>query len=151
MVRATSPLEVSPYLTERPRSLASVQAERLVFRMERFGGDSQTLYVTTEDEWDVADIEIDSPHDKRAEFKAEFSKGKMRPHYFPAIHRRVKHMIADAHMNGVVRVWCAIDAGDDKGHRWLRALGFEPEGLMRQYAKGRDFVMYAHLSQACGR
>ncbi len=33
-----------------------------------------------------------------------------------------------------------------QGHRWARRLGFEPEGLMREYRPGEDHRMYARIA-----
>ena len=134
--------QIHPAPAPRPAA-----ADRLKFDLRRYDSVSTILTVETHDDWSVAEIEIDTPHNGRAEFNAEFYS-RMRPHYFWAIHRRAKHMIADAHLNGVRRVWTTIDAGDDFGHRWLRLLGFQPEGLMRGYTReGRDAVMYARVSR----
>jgi hypothetical protein len=41
------------------------------------------------------------------------------------------------------RVEAYVDRHHAEGHRWMRALGFHKEGLMRKFANGIDYVMYA--------
>jgi len=46
----------------------------------------------------------------------------------------------------VRRLSCVVDARYGVAKRWLRFLGFEPEGCLRQYgADGRDFEMFSCL------
>lgn len=135
---------IGPLLDERPlRSISRVAAERLIWETRRYPGGSIHIDGCTGGDI-VCSLDIENVEGERGEFKAEFH-ADMRPHFFWAVHRRAKHMIEEAHLNGITRVWCAVDASDDNGHRWLRALGFEPEGLMRKYAKGRDYVLYAKV------
>lgn len=47
---------------------------------------------------------------------------------------------------GVHRLQCTVLADFDKGIRWMRRLGFEPEGTLRKYTTlGDDCVMMARV------
>lgn len=49
-------------------------------------------------------------------------------------------------MLGVVRLSAASRASNAQGQRWLKALGFKPEGLMRKYGPdGSDWYLYARV------
>jgi RimJ/RimL family protein N-acetyltransferase len=67
---------------------------------------------------------------------------------FLRAHHKVAAVLATARRDGWRRIETTVDAGFDAGHRWVRALGFVPEGLMRGYSpEGRDHVLYAQLSE----
>lgn len=73
---------------------------------------------------------------------------RLTAHSFLRAHHKVRTVLADAHRDGWRRIETTVDAGFDAGHRWVRALGFTPEGLMRAYSpEGRDHVLYVHLPQ----
>lgn len=64
--------------------------------------------------------------------------------HFLRAHHKVLSVLHAAHGGGTNRIETSVDAGFDAGHRWARALGFRPEGLMRCYSpEGRDHVLYA--------
>lgn len=69
-------------------------------------------------------------------------------HEFLRAHHKVASVLAAARRDGWRRIETTVDAGFDAGHRWVRALGFAPEGLMRAYSpEGRDHVLYAQLTE----
>lgn len=69
-------------------------------------------------------------------------------HNFLRAHHKVRDVLAAAHRDGWHRIETTVDSGFDAGHRWVRALGFTPEGLMRAYSpEGRDHVLYVHLPE----
>lgn len=43
------------------------------------------------------------------------------------------------------RIEAYVDRHHEEGHRWMRLLGFKKEGLMRKFANGIDYVMYARV------
>jgi RimJ/RimL family protein N-acetyltransferase len=43
------------------------------------------------------------------------------------------------------RVEAYADRHHPAAHRWLKLLGFKREGLMRKFAGGRDFALYARV------
>lgn len=68
--------------------------------------------------------------------------------HFLRAHHKVIAVLRSAHANGIRRIETTVDAGFDAGHRWARALGFSPEGLMRAYSPdGRNHVLYAHIRE----
>jgi hypothetical protein len=69
--------------------------------------------------------------------------------HFLRVHHKVSDVLHRAQCNGTRRVETTVDAGFDAGHRWTRALGFKPEGLLRAYSpEGRDHVLYARVGEA---
>lgn len=67
--------------------------------------------------------------------------------HFLRAHHKVAAVLHAAHRDGHRRIETTVDAGFDAGHRWVRALGFAPEGLMRAYSpEGRDHVLYARVA-----
>lgn len=63
--------------------------------------------------------------------------------HFVALHRCVSKRLDEANVR---RLEAVVDATFEPGHRWVRLLGFEREGLMRGYAPdGRDHVLYARV------
>ena len=67
--------------------------------------------------------------------------------HFLRVHHKVLNVLLGAHGRGARRIETTVDAGFDAGHRWARALGFSPEGLMRSYSpEGRDHVLYARIA-----
>ncbi len=71
----------------------------------------------------------------------------LRTHDFQRVHRKVTAVLARVHAEGTRRIETSVDAGFDAGHRWVRALGFAPEGLMRAYSpEGRDHLLYARIA-----
>jgi len=61
---------------------------------------------------------------------------------FPAMHAAVKRAIKSAPF---VRIEAHILAEHEQGHRWIKTLGFEPEGLMRKFWRGKDFMLYSKV------
>lgn len=62
---------------------------------------------------------------------------------FISIHKAVSRFLDMCEFN---RVEAYVDADFEQGHRWIRMLGFTPEGRMRQFnPNGSDAVMYARL------
>lgn len=69
--------------------------------------------------------------------------------HFLQAHHKVLRVLHAAQRNGMRRIETTVDAGFDAGHRWVRALGFLPEGLMRGYSpEGRDHALYARIHDA---
>jgi RimJ/RimL family protein N-acetyltransferase len=69
--------------------------------------------------------------------------------HFLRVHYKVMGVLDEAQRRGSRRIETSVDAGFDAGHRWARALGFRPEGLMRAYSPdGRDHVLYACVGNA---
>lgn len=58
------------------------------------------------------------------------------------IHREVRRRLAVAAFE---RIEAHIALDHDEGHRWIRLLGFEQEGVMRKFFQGRDFALYARV------
>lgn len=74
--------------------------------------------------------------------------GELTARHFLRAHHKVVAVLAAAQRAGTRRIETSVDAGFDAGHRWVRALGFAPEGLMRAYSPdGRDHVLYARISK----
>jgi hypothetical protein len=62
---------------------------------------------------------------------------------FQALHRHVMHKIVTAPWR---RIESYVDASFVNGHRWMRVLGFEYEGLLRSFmADGTDMALYARV------
>ena len=62
---------------------------------------------------------------------------------FVALHREVRRHLDAAPWR---RVEAYVEAGFANGHRWVLALGFEFEGLLRGFmADGRDMALYARV------
>lgn len=61
---------------------------------------------------------------------------------FVGMHAAVKQALAAAPF---MRIEAQIENSFAPGHRWIKALGFEQEGLMRKYWRGRDFMLYAKV------
>lgn len=63
--------------------------------------------------------------------------------HFTSIHRAVKKFLIHC---GYRRVEANIDVGFKAGHRWIKMLGFELEGLMKAYRPdGKDMFLYARV------
>lgn len=61
---------------------------------------------------------------------------------------QVRDSIVRAHTQfGMVRIQCDVKADHAAGHRWARTLGFTPEGTMRRYKDGHDYVLYARIME----
>lgn len=66
----------------------------------------------------------------------------LKQHFIP-LHRAVRKMLIRAPFR---RIEATVDVGFTQGHRWMRMLGFEMEGLLRAYRPdGGDQVMYARI------
>lgn len=62
---------------------------------------------------------------------------------FIKIHRAVEKVLIDSPFT---RVEATVDVGFKPGHRWMKLLGFEPEGYLKAYRPdGGDQVMYARI------
>ncbi len=69
--------------------------------------------------------------------------------HFLRAHHKVLSVLLSAQRSGAQRIETTVDSGFDAGHRWVRALGFRPEGLMRCFSpEGRDHVLYARIHDA---
>lgn len=63
--------------------------------------------------------------------------------HFPRIHKAVKRFLDTVDFK---RVEAFVDYDFDQGHRWIRMLGFKPEGVMRCFTpEGKDAVLYARI------
>lgn len=63
----------------------------------------------------------------------------------PAMTRRV---LAEVESLAVEfpRIEAYAERHHEQGNRWLRLLGFRKEGVMRKFANGRDYVLYARIA-----
>jgi hypothetical protein len=43
------------------------------------------------------------------------------------------------------RIEAHVEAEHAEGHRWIRMLGFEQEGVMRQFWNRRDYALYSRI------
>lgn len=44
------------------------------------------------------------------------------------------------------RIEAYVQRNHEAGHRWIRMLGFQKEGVMRKFANDHDYVMYARVT-----
>jgi RimJ/RimL family protein N-acetyltransferase len=59
------------------------------------------------------------------------------------VHRAVAAYLA---RSAVRRIEAHVDVAFEAGHRWIELLGFQREGVMRQFTPdGRDAVLYARV------
>ena len=58
------------------------------------------------------------------------------------IHRIVRHTLEVLPFR---RLEAHVDVEHAEAHRWIALLGFEQEGVMRQFYEGRDFALYARV------
>ena len=58
------------------------------------------------------------------------------------IHRVVSRVLAEV---DVRRLEAHISCDHPEASRWIEMLGFEQEGVMRSFWKGRDFALYARV------
>lgn len=66
----------------------------------------------------------------------------LKQHFIP-LHRAVSKMLIRSPFR---RVEATVDVGFRQGHRWMKMLGFEPEGYLRAYLPdGGDQIMYARV------
>jgi RimJ/RimL family protein N-acetyltransferase len=64
-------------------------------------------------------------------------------HRFLAIHRAVESFLDNCRFR---RVEATVDIGFQPGHRWMKMLGFKPEGYMEAYRPdGADQILYARV------
>ena len=62
---------------------------------------------------------------------------------FVTIHRAVRDFLINS---GVRRIEATVDIGFEQGHRWMKMLGFEPEGYMKGFRPdGGDQILYARV------
>lgn len=63
--------------------------------------------------------------------------------HFIKIHKAVKKALVECPFR---RVEATVDIGFKAGHRWMKMLGFKPEGYMRAYTPdGKDQMLYARV------
>ncbi len=63
--------------------------------------------------------------------------------YFMQIHRAVRDVLIHS---GFRRIEATVDVNFKQGHRWMKMLGFEPEGYMKAYTpSGDDQILYARV------
>ena len=63
--------------------------------------------------------------------------------YFIKLHRIIKKLFN--HVD-YCRIEATVDIGFKQGHRWMKMLGFEPEGYMKAYTpSGDDQILYARV------
>lgn len=46
---------------------------------------------------------------------------------------------------GLVRIQSIVDVADPMHVKWIEALGFEREGVLRKYHWGKDYAIYARI------
>lgn len=62
------------------------------------------------------------------------------------LHRTVKKFLDDCHDSGYTRLEASVLEGFVAGHKWLKMLGFEPEGIMRSYdPSGKTHTSYSRI------
>jgi len=62
---------------------------------------------------------------------------------FLAIHRAVESVLDNARFR---RIEATVDIGFEPGHRWMKMLGFRPEGYLEAYRPdGADQILYARI------
>ena len=63
--------------------------------------------------------------------------------YFIKLHRIIKKLFNQVDYR---RIEATVDINFKQGHRWMRMLGFEPEGYMKAYTPlGDDQILYARV------
>ena len=63
--------------------------------------------------------------------------------HFPMIHKVITAIMDNS---GFKRIETTVDVGFKQGHRWMKMMGFEVEGLMRAYRPdGGDMFLYARI------
>lgn len=63
--------------------------------------------------------------------------------HFVRINREVRRFLIKS---GIRRIEATVDVGFTQGHRWLKILGFEPEGYMKAYRPdGGDQILYSRV------
>lgn len=63
--------------------------------------------------------------------------------HFIDIHREAERLFT---RSGIRRIEATVDIGFKAGHRWMKMLGFEPEGYMKAYRPdGADQILYARI------
>lgn len=63
--------------------------------------------------------------------------------HFLKIHREVRKFLTKAPFR---RIEATVDVGFQPGHRWMKMLGFEPEGYLKAFRPdGGDQIMYARI------
>ena len=67
----------------------------------------------------------------------------------PSIHATMVpiHRIVSRGLDNCIfkRVEAQVAVEHEEGHRWMSLLGFEREGVMRKFWKGRDYALYARV------
>lgn len=61
-----------------------------------------------------------------------------------AMTREIRRQISDLQVE-FERIEAYVERNHVEGHRWIAALGFRKEGLMRKFANGIDYTMYARV------
>lgn len=59
-----------------------------------------------------------------------------------SVHRAVRHTLD---VLTYPRLEAHVAVEHEEGHRWIALLGFEREGVMRKFFRGRDFALYARV------
>lgn len=67
------------------------------------------------------------------------------PIQFHKLIKRWLHLLTKKH--GLHRIQAVVDATNETHVRWIEALGFSREGMMRQYYRRRDFYLYAIVKE----
>ena len=63
--------------------------------------------------------------------------------YFIKLHRIIRKLFNSVDYR---RIEATVDIDFKQGHRWMRMLGFEPEGYMKAYTPtGGDQILYARV------
>lgn len=63
-----------------------------------------------------------------------------------AITREAKNMVEEAFENGIHRLESIVDMDFKEGHKWMKLLGFLPDGILRGYNKNKsDVLMYSKV------
>lgn len=47
----------------------------------------------------------------------------------------------------VPRIQTVVFADNERGHRWVKLLGFEMEGVMRNWSAGKDVTLYSRVNR----
>ena len=72
--------------------------------------------------------------------------GKYSGDHMVCIARKAKNMIEEAQEIGVHRLESIIDIDFKEGHKWMKLLGFTPDGILRCYNQNKsDVLMYSKV------
>lgn len=66
---------------------------------------------------------------------------------WPIIVRKTRMVLEEAHKLGMVRLWATVIVGHEAGERFIKKLGFEEEGLMKNDGPNLEHqILYAKIN-----